>query len=160
MRRLPLLRAVQSAFEGSTADAIVSRPVAPLLPGRAQVLLAEDNKVNQLVAKILLERMGCRVDIVENGMAACRAVQNGAYDLVLMDCQMPMMNGFEATERIRGFEKSGRRTPIIALTAGVLQGERERCYASGMDDFVGKPISSKELVKAVERWIVTTMKVN
>jgi CheY-like chemotaxis protein len=118
-------------------------------------LLAEDNKVNQLVARILLERMGCQVDIVENGVAACRAVQRGSYDLVLMDCQMPTMSGFEATQRIRSFEKSGKRIPIIALTAGVLKDEREHCYTCGMDDFVPKPISAKELERALERWLTT-----
>jgi CheY-like chemotaxis protein len=96
--------------------------------------------------------MGCQVDVVDNGVAACRAFQNQPYDLVFMDCQMPTMGGFEATQRIRSFQTEGR-TPIIALTAGVLQEERDRCYECGMDDFVPKPISAKELERALERWL-------
>jgi CheY-like chemotaxis protein len=155
VRRLALLRAVQSIFEGSVVNSNTTAGTGDTKLLRAHILLAEDNKVNQLVARILLERMGCQVDIVENGVAACRAVQRGSYDLVLMDCQMPTMSGFEATQRIRSFEKSGKRIPIIALTAGVLKDEREHCYTCGMDDFVPKPISAKELERALERWLPT-----
>jgi len=155
VRRLALLRAVQSIFEGSVVNSNTTAGTGDTKLLRAHILLAEDNKVNQLVARILLERMGCQVDIVENGVAACRAVQRGSYDLVLMDCQMPTMSGFEATQRIRSFERSGKRIPIIALTAGVLKDEREHCYTCGMDDFVPKPISAKELERALERWLPT-----
>jgi CheY-like chemotaxis protein len=152
VRRLPLLRAIQSVLNGETPAAAPSRGVVP--PGeRAHILVAEDNKVNQLLARILLEKAGCRVDIVENGVEACAAIQHHSYDLVLMDCQMPIMSGFEATKRIRGLHTTGRRTPIVALTAGVLKEERDQCYASGMDDFLGKPISAKELERALDRWL-------
>jgi PAS domain S-box-containing protein len=155
VRRLALLRAIQSVFEGKLPEEASSGPNSARSRGdRAQVLLAEDNKVNQLVARLLLEKLGCHVTIVENGVEACSAVQHGGYDLVLMDCQMPTMSGFEATQRIRGFETGGRRTPIIALTAGVLKEERDRCYAAGMDDFLSKPISPKEMESALERWIL------
>ncbi len=157
VRRLALLHTVQTIFEASPAAEALETS-APLRSECTRVLLAEDNKVNQLVARILLERMGCRVDIVENGLAACRAVQNGTYDIVLMDCQMPVMSGFEATRRIRSLESSGRRTPIIALTAGVMHRERDLCYDSGMDDFVSKPISAKELEKALDRWLAKPAK--
>jgi PAS domain S-box-containing protein len=151
VRRLPLLRAIEAALTG-----ILNEQAADLgqssASHRVEVLLAEDNKVNQLVARIMLEKMGCQVDMAENGLEACTALQHKAYDLVLMDCQMPTMSGFEATERIRGLETSGRRTPIIALTAGVLKEERDRCYASGMDDFICKPISQKDLDSVLEKW--------
>ncbi len=153
IRRIALLRAIQSALEGERAASNLIAPAANPAIANATVLLAEDNKVNQLVARLLLEKLGCRVDVVENGVDACTAVQRKSYDLVLMDCQMPVMSGFEATQHIRDLEQSGRRTPIIALTAGVLQEERERCYASGMDDFLSKPLSPKELENALERWL-------
>jgi PAS domain S-box-containing protein len=153
VRRLPLLRALQSVLEGKTPAELDAAPNSLSSNRHASVLLAEDNKINQLVARILLERMGCHVDIAENGVDACNALQHQSYDVVLMDCQMPIMSGFEATQRIRSFETSGRRTPIIALTAGVLKEERDRCYASGMDDFLSKPISAKNLEAALEKWI-------
>jgi PAS domain S-box-containing protein len=154
VRRLALLRAIQSVFEGELPAETAAAPNGAVSRAdRALVLLAEDNKVNQLVARLLLEKLGCRVTIAENGVEACTAIQHGHYDLVLMDCQMPTMSGFEATQRIRGFETGGRRTPIIALTAGVLKEERDRCYAAGMDDFLSKPISPKEVESALERWI-------
>ena len=107
------------------------------------------------MAQLHLERLGCVVDVVEDGVGACEAFQRKAYAMVLMDCQMPVMSGFEATQRMRALENSGRRTPIVALTAGVLQDERDRCYASGMDDFLAKPVSAKELELAIERWAAT-----
>jgi len=160
VRRLPLLRTVQDLLQGGNSVAANSAQAALPRAQRAHVLLAEDNKVNQLVVRILLERMGCKVDIVDNGVAACTAVQRGAYDLVLMDCLMPTMSGFEATQRIRGFETAGKRTPIVALTAGVLQEERDHCYASGMDDFLAKPVSAKELERALDRWIGAKVEVS
>ena len=153
VRRLPLLRAIQSVFDDKSAGAGSVESAIGRVKINASILLAEDNKINQVVARVLLERIGCRVTIVENGVEACSAIQQNAYDVVLMDCQMPVMSGFEATKRIRSLETSGRRTPIIALTAGVLQEERERCYACGMDDFLSKPISPNDLEHALERWI-------
>ena len=154
VRRLPLLHALQAIFEGKAANPLTEeqRDQAAVSLQGARILLAEDNKVNQLVAKLLLEKLNCTVDIVENGVEACTAVQRQKYDLVLMDCQMPTMSGFEAAQRIRAFETSGRRTPIIALTAGVLKEERDRCYASGMDDFLSKPISPKDLRTTLSKW--------
>ena len=158
VRRLPLLQAVHSILDGSARGTASVSQITHSSALGADVLLAEDNKVNQLVTRLLLEKLGCRVEIVENGLDACSALQRKCYDLVLMDCQMPVMSGFEATQRIRGIEKTGRRTPIIALTAGVLQEERERCYSSGMDDFLSKPVSPKDLESALERWL--PMRVN
>jgi CheY-like chemotaxis protein len=120
---------------------------------RPRVLVAEDNAVNQAIVRLLLEKLGCRVDIVENGAEACRAMKSNDYELVFMDCQMPEMDGFEATRRIRQIETGTRRTPVIALTAGVLKEERDQCYAAGMDDFLSKPVSKKDLRITLERWL-------
>ena len=117
------------------------------------VLVAEDNIVNQKVAKRMLERWGCRVDVVGDGRQALEAVARVAYDLVLMDVQMPEMDGFGATAAIRRREsRTGRRTPIIAMTAHVMDGDRDRCIEAGMDDFVAKPITAQALLQAVSRW--------
>ncbi len=153
VRRMPLLQAIQSIFLNNCSVGAGNDSAGARGRLRANVLLAEDNKVNQLVERLMLEKLGCQVDVVENGVEACMAVQNKRYELILMDCQMPVMSGFEATERIRSLQSSGQRTPIVALTASVLKEERDRCYASGMDDFLSKPVSPKDLESALERWI-------
>ena len=104
-----------------------------------KILLAEDNLVNQMVAKTLLKKVGCEVDVVENGQLAVEAWQHGNYDAIFMDCQMPVMDGYEATEKIREQEK--QHIPIIALTANAMDGEQENCYSAGMDKFLTKPIN-------------------
>ncbi len=119
----------------------------------ADVLLVEDNRLNQIVARQMLERLGCRVVIAQNGSEACAAVKKRPYDLIFMDCQMPVMDGFEATRQIRGTE-AGHRTPIIALTAGALKEERDHCYQAGMDDFLSKPIARLELAAALGKWLL------
>jgi CheY-like chemotaxis protein len=115
-----------------------------------RVLLAEDNAVNQKLALRLLERMGLKADVVGNGRAAVDAIEAGAYDVVLMDVQMPEMDGLEATRRIR------RRWPdrsirIVGLTANAMAGDREACLAAGMDDYVSKPIRPEELEAAIAK---------
>jgi signal transduction histidine kinase len=121
---------------------------------RGRVLVAEDNPVNQLVAVEMLKRLGCRADVVGNGHEAVAALQRQPYDLVFMDCQMPEMDGYAASRAIRSVEPEGRRVPIIALTASALKGEREKCMAAGMDDYLPKPIRMSDLAAAVERWLV------
>jgi len=118
------------------------------------VLLAEDDLVNQMVVEEMLKRLGCVVDVVSDGDAARAATARRRYDLVFMDCHMPVMDGYEATRRIREEEEQtrGTRTPIIALTADALAGDRERCIESGMDDYMTKPVSGAVLAAAVERW--------
>jgi CheY-like chemotaxis protein len=119
----------------------------------AHVLLAEDDAVNQLVVVEMLKKLDCFVDVAGDGRAACSSIERRRYDVVLMDCQMPGMDGFEATRRIRSAERgTGRREPIIALTADALSGSRERCLASGMDDYLTKPVSFALLRDTVERW--------
>jgi len=124
---------------------------APAAVGRGQhVLLAEDNPVNVLVAKRLLERNGFEVTAVGNGRLAVEAVQAGCFDVVLMDVQMPEMDGFQATAAIREHEQAGdRRTPIVALTAHALKGDEERCLAAGMDAYATKPIDAQQLFSAI-----------
>jgi signal transduction histidine kinase/CheY-like chemotaxis protein/HPt (histidine-containing phosphotransfer) domain-containing protein len=112
---------------------------------RGRLLLAEDNPVNQKVAVLTLERLGYRVDVVENGEEAVVAVSSRPYDAVLMDCQMPVLDGFEATRRIRAAEAPGARIPIIALTASATAEDRERCMDAGMDEHVAKPLRVDEI---------------
>jgi CheY-like chemotaxis protein/HPt (histidine-containing phosphotransfer) domain-containing protein len=120
---------------------------------RARILVAEDNTTNQLVAVGLLERLGYRADVVANGREAVEAVGRSKYDLVLMDCQMPEMDGFEATRAIRQSEPPDRRLPILALTADATAQGRELCMGSGMDDYVTKPIDRGRLREALLRWL-------
>lgn len=123
----------------------------------SRILVAEDNIVNQKLAKRLLEKAGCQVELASNGVEAVEMWGKFPYDVVLMDCQMPEMNGFEATAEIRRREQeSGNawRTPIVALTANAMQGDQEKCRAAGMDDFVAKPIQVALLYRALERWVL------
>ncbi len=118
---------------------------------RARLLVAEDNTVNQKLATHLLEKMGYRVDLAANGEEAVRAVALVAYSAVLMDCHMPELDGYEATAAIRRMELDGDHTPIIAMTASAMEGDRDRCLAAGMDDYVSKPVNTRELAAALER---------
>lgn len=119
----------------------------------ASILLVEDNPVNQRIAATMVEKAGHRVTLATDGDSALQAWEGQRFDAVLMDCQMPGMDGFQATAEIRRREGAGRHTPIIALTASVMKGERERCLAAGMDDFLSKPIDLAELHKALGSWV-------
>ena len=116
-----------------------------------RILLAEDNVVNQRVAQLMLEKLGQGADVVSNGVEAVEAAERLPYDLILMDMQMPEMDGLEATRRIRHGSSSGQREPrIVAMTANVLQGDRERCLLAGMDDYISKPVKLEELARVIE----------
>lgn len=117
-----------------------------------RILLAEDHKVNQMLATTMLENLGHSVDLVVNGAEAVEAVKSTAYDLVLMDVQMPVMNGVDATIAIRNLDGRGARIPVIAMTANAMQGDREQYLAAGMDDYIAKPIILVDLAGKVLEW--------
>lgn len=124
------------------------------------VLLAEDNVVNQEVGRGILESIGCRVRIVETGEQALSVMVAGKYDLVLMDCQMPVLDGYAATQQYRVHEMGGPdvpRLPIIALTANAMVGDRDKCLKAGMDDYLSKPFDHKQLTEMIEKWVGITL---
>jgi signal transduction histidine kinase/DNA-binding response OmpR family regulator len=130
----------------------VGRTETPSNVPPQRILVVEDNQVNQRLVSIMLRRAGHTVDVASNGREAVRAVRAAPYDLVLMDAQMPEMDGYEATVEVRRLEGEDEHVPIIALTAHVMEGDREKCLAAGMDDYLTKPIGQSELLNAVARW--------
>lgn len=124
-----------------------------------RVLLADDNDFNQTLIQRQLDKLGYDVDVVPHGRAAVEQYFRGRYLLVLMDCQMPEMSGYQAAAEIRRREPDGQRTPIIALTADVLPGARERCLEAGMDDYLSKPVWLQALAETLERWNKSVEKV-
>ncbi len=140
------------AANGSQVD----RHVPPL-----SILLVEDGKANQTMAVGLLSKWGHKVDVVENGLEAVRAFQHGKYDVILMDVQMPQMDGLEATQQIRELENgAAQRIPIIAMTAHAMKGDRDRCLAAGMDEYVSKPVKKEDLYRALSTLRIERPKVN
>lgn len=119
---------------------------------RGKVLLVEDNKVNQKLAKRIIEKAGIEVEVADNGKEAVEAVQNGDFELVLMDCQMPVMDGFQATRQIRRSHVN-QHTPIIALTGLDSENERQACLQAGMNDFITKPFTQEQLHNAIIQWL-------
>jgi CheY-like chemotaxis protein/HPt (histidine-containing phosphotransfer) domain-containing protein len=141
-----------------TVDAVSQRPALPAThPPRfaGRILVAEDNPVNQAMALAVLDVMGCQAEVAADGQEAVEAVARTGYDLILMDCQMPVLDGFAATAAIRRWEQAqGRpRLPIVALTANVVKGFREQCLAAGMDDYLSKPFEQEQLAAMLERWL-------
>jgi len=159
VRQSQLLNAMTTAWSRREAAAApVARTAAshamdaaPYAGTGLRVLVAEDNVVNQKVAARMLERLGLRVDVAANGREAIAMLEILPYDLVLMDCHMPEMDGYAATGEIR--RRGGRRVPIIAMTAEAMEGSREGCLQAGMDDYVRKPVTMKELGEALQRWL-------
>ena len=139
---------VQPRDNGMPSVVACSDPVTGSLTGR--VLLVEDNTVNQLVAQGMLHNLGCEVATADDGRIAIDKLLVEEFDLVLMDCQMPVLDGFSATRMIRD---RGQDIPIIALTANAVAGDRERCLAVGMDDYLGKPFTLDSLRQVLMRWL-------
>nr|MBP6747817.1 response regulator [bacterium] len=152
---LALTRAGQSTTLGLEAFASVKAAAALLLRGqKKQVLVADDNKLNQRVASIFLTDLGFETDLAANGIEAVRAFKRKHYDLVFLDCQMPILDGFEAAKIIKEIQqRRGVAVPIVAVTASALEGSREHCLANGMDDYISKPIDPNSLEKIVTNWL-------
>ena len=140
---------------GSYAPIVTRHALADNRRRRLRVLIAEDSVTNQKVVMAIVAKLGIRADAVANGREAVKSLESIPYDLVLMDCQMPEMDGYEATRRIRDPRSAvlNHSIPIIALTAHAMLGEREKCLAAGMDDFVPKPVRSRRLVQIIENWL-------
>jgi two-component system, sensor histidine kinase and response regulator len=148
-----IMRVLKRSPESPVAASVRDETIADQNYGHIRILVAEDNIVNQKVAKRMLEKIGCMADVVADGIEAVQALSTVPYDLVLMDCQMPEMDGFEATRQIRLREGAGRHTIIVAMTANALQGDRERCLESGMDDYISKPVRHTDLLTIVKQWM-------
>jgi signal transduction histidine kinase len=150
---LPLTRQPAPTGEPVAPTAVTKNSTLTPLPANLRVLLAEDNQVNQFVAMKQLKKLGCIVEVAANGIQAVEAWQREKYDYIFMDCQMPEMDGYEATRKIRELEASqgSAAAQIIAMTAGVMQGDRERCLTAGMDDYISKPVEANELKATLSR---------
>lgn len=136
-----------------TANETASPPKSPATESDAapRILMAEDNQINQRVGKLILQRAGFHIDLAGDGNEALEAHRANPYDLILMDCQMPTMDGFEASRQIRALDAP--QPVIVAVTANALVGERERCLGAGMDDYLSKPFQAEQLVALVKKWI-------
>jgi PAS domain S-box-containing protein len=154
-RQNQLKEAMESILSGTHRAAHHEKPAAKpatATQSTARILIAEDNQINQLVALKILAKLGYRADTVANGAEAVDAVTTGSYDIILMDCQMPEMDGFEATRVMR---ENNMHLPIIAMTANAMKGDRELCIEAGMNDYISKPVKSGELASILERWLAS-----
>ncbi len=133
---------------------LISQSQMSLATYGTNLLIVEDNVVNQRVATRMLEKFGCRVDVAANGEEAIEATAREVYDLVFMDCQMPVMDGYAATRSIRLREgHTGQYLPIIAMTANAMPGDREKCLDAGMDDYLSKPVDHNRLLTLLQQWL-------
>lgn len=121
---------------------------------RMRILVAEDNIINQKIIRIILDRSDCDYEIAQDGNEALNQYQSGAFDLILMDCQMPHLDGIQAAQKIREFESTQKmqRCCIIAMTANAMKGDKEKCLSAGMDDFLAKPFKSQQLTEILQIW--------
>jgi CheY-like chemotaxis protein/HPt (histidine-containing phosphotransfer) domain-containing protein len=146
---------VETAEIQSGLVALNAMPAASALPIQGQglrILIAEDNPVNQRVALYQLQKLGFLAEVVENGHEALDAMRKNPFDVIFMDCQMPELDGYAATRQLREIEMGKRHTWVIAMTANSLQGDREKCMAAGMDDYVSKPVKTEDLQAAIARF--------
>jgi CheY-like chemotaxis protein len=158
IHRDQLLTCLRDALELPQPADAAGAPGSPGSPEEGhsgRLLLAEDNVINQMVAVTILTRAGYQVDTARNGVQAVRAAASVQYDAILMDCQMPQMNGYQATRSIRQQEGAGRHTPIIALTAGARGEDRDHCLEVGMDEYLSKPLHKAPLLKMLQQWVGT-----
>jgi CheY-like chemotaxis protein len=158
VRQSTLQRALQKLWSGATTGTIPASPAPPTaspLPTRVgRVLIVEDNHINQKLTMRMVEKLGHRAEVAANGIEAIAALDRVHFDLVLMDCQMPEMDGYEATTVIRRREAgTSLHVPIVALTANALANERQLCLDVGMDDYLAKPIRLVDLATTITRWI-------
>ncbi len=162
IRKGLLLDCLRRAYSpaGGPAEGPACLPPSPQppegpIPRKARILLAEDNEINQAVALKILEKFGYRADVARNGKEAVQALEREAYDLVLMDVQMPEMDGYEATAVIRDPASAvlDHGIPVIAMTAHAMEGDREKCLEAGMDDYIAKPVNPKAVAEVIERWL-------
>jgi CheY-like chemotaxis protein len=156
VRESQLVRALHALFSTRALDPVAGRRPAAgdATPssGAGRVLVVEDNPVNQRVAVLMLKKLGYSPEVAANGAEALRALERGGFNAILMDCQMPEMDGFEAARAIRKRPWPSARTPIIALTANALPGEREKCVAAGMNDYLAKPLTFELLSDKLREW--------
>jgi two-component system sensor histidine kinase/response regulator len=154
VRRSALLETLADVLSDAPPDAADTAAASPAeLPSRGRVLVAEDNPVNQLVIETQLRRRGFAVDIAADGLQAVQRLDPDVHVAVFMDCQMPNLDGYEATARIRAAEPEDRHIPIVAMTAHAFAGDRERCLKAGMDDYLSKPLRGEDLDAVLERWL-------
>jgi len=155
IKRIALFECICRVLGGAAerqAEAVSLRLPSPAPGGRGRILVAEDNPVNQRVAKLQVQRLGFEVDVVENGAAALTALEQRDYSMVLMDCQMPQMDGYEATRELRRRQNGSRRVPVVAMTANAFAADREACLQAGMDDYLSKPVELRALEEVLQRW--------
>ena len=144
---LPLLETAQSA----SPEPLARPAFTPL--SAVKVMIVDDNEINRTIAQLQLESLGIEALVFGGGAEALAALAEDHYDLILMDCQMPGMDGYETTRKIRSREHSQQHTPIVALTAHAMKGERERCLQAGMDDYLSKPMRLEDVQQTLERWL-------
>lgn len=140
-------------LEDVEAEVLDAGPAALVSRLEARILLVEDSALNQRVAKLQLGRLGCHVDVAGGGLEALERLRHGRYQLILMDCEMPDLDGYETTRRIRAASPDSARVPIIAMTANAMSGDRQRCIAAGMDDYLTKPVDPSLLRETLQRWL-------
>jgi CheY-like chemotaxis protein len=153
IRRAVLLEALAQALSDDAPGPEAAAPEPESGGARGRVLVAEDNPVNQLVIESLLRRRGFAVDRASDGLEAVARLDHAVHDAIFMDCQMPNLDGYEATARIRAAESGDQHVPIVAMTAHALAGDREKCLRAGMDDYLSKPIRTEDLDPILERWL-------